>query len=84
MSVLKERSSSITHFFDIYITRRVYNFCVFLSIIYRARQDTTPWFQNISVINSWLNCMKGGKEVQALGIKRGGRERVDDVARIIT
>ena len=33
-------------------------------------------------INSWPHCMKGGKEVQALGIKEGG-ERVADVTRII-
>ena len=43
----------------------------------------TPWLQNVLTINSWPHCIKGGKEVQALGIKEGG-ERVTDVIRIIT
>ena len=41
------------------------------------------WHQKVLNINSWPHCMKGGKEVQAFGIKEGG-ERVADVTRIIT
>ena len=41
------------------------------------------WLQNVLNINSWPHCMKGGTEVQALGIKEV-RERVADVTRIIT
>ena len=45
-------------------------------------EHITLWLQNILNINSWPHFMKGGKEVQALGIKEGG-ERVADVTRII-
>ena len=45
--------------------------------------STSQWLPNVMIINSWPHCMKGGKELQEVGIKEGA-ERVADVTRIIT
>ena len=51
---------------------------LYLQVAYEAL-----WLRHVLNINSWPHRMKGGKEVQALGIKEGG-ERVADVTRILT
>ena len=45
--------------------------------------NSSPWLQNVLIINSRPHRIEEGKEFRAVGIKEGG-ERVADVTRIIT